>query len=224
MSLLRQQTLYNQLLGIPLFCGMSRYELEYAVQAVGAGFQRIRRRTTLAECGQPCRELFFLLEGTMEVCTPSADGAFCIVEYLSRPTLLGLPDMFSLAARHRSTITAAAGVALFRIAKPDLLQLADRSAAMHINLLHILARCATRQHDALWQARADGPRARLAQFLRARTIEPAGRKDIIVHKPRLAAELGLSRAQTPQFLEALQAEGLATPKRGMLVVHDAAKL
>lgn len=226
MSLVRQQTLYNQLLGVPLFCGMTRYELEYAVSTVGAGFQRLRRRTVLAQGGQACGEVFFLIDGTLETDTPSNDGEYRIVEHISRPTLLSLGDMFSLAARYRTTITAGGtdDVAILRLTKAQLLQLSEHSTTMHINLLHILARHITHQRDALWQERSDDPRTRLAHFLAAHTITPCGCKEIVIHKTRLATELGIRRQHLPEFLAALENEGLAKPARGRLIIPEANKL
>ena len=66
-------SLYDILLSLPLFLGMSRNDLHEAAGKARFDFQKIAEGQTIVEEGERCLSLYFLLTGDIQVVTEADD-------------------------------------------------------------------------------------------------------------------------------------------------------
>ena len=72
--------LYDHLLRIPLFQGMSRDNLAQVVGHTRFGFHKYEPMRWIAKEGDKCSQLSFLLAGTIQSTTFSDDHVYSVVE------------------------------------------------------------------------------------------------------------------------------------------------
>lgn len=77
---MQEDKLYDTLLNLPLFLGMSRADLLQIAGHTKFDFQKIEGGETLTEIGEPYHRLLFLLSGEVAVETMADDRGYRIVE------------------------------------------------------------------------------------------------------------------------------------------------
>ena len=86
--------IFDQLLQFPLFQGMSRDDLEIIAGHIRFGFVKIPAGRPVAEVGDACQQLYFLINGSLKVETSSEDYGYTVkntslplMSYSRRPSL-----------------------------------------------------------------------------------------------------------------------------------------
>lgn len=216
--------LYDHLLRFQLFQGMSRSELLQMAGNTKFGFLKERSGTTIANAGDDCRQLFFLINGSMELTTASDDGACRIVERLHAPWVLQPEALFGLQTRYAGTWRTASDCHFITLSKDEVLRLLDDFLVVRLNLLNMLAALAQRRDHRFWRRPPLSLRQRFVRFVLDRCTYPAGAKTLRVLMTHLAADLGDSRLNISRMLNALQRDGLVELHRGSIVVHSLERL
>ena len=99
-------SLYDILLSLPLFLGMSRNDLHEAAGKARFDFQKIAEGQTIVEEGERCLSLYFLLTGDIQVVTEADDHGYSIEEDISAPEIFQAETIFGLNQRFTHTYIA----------------------------------------------------------------------------------------------------------------------
>ena len=106
----------------------------------------------------------------------------------------------------------------------DLMHIPDEFIIFRINMLNIVSAMAQKAERKLWHPMPTELRARIATFLKLRCLSPIGSKVIRIKMTRLAQELGTSRLNVSEALNAMQADGVLHFSRGIISVPQVEKL
>lgn len=91
---MQEDKLYDTLLNLPLFLGMSRADLLQIAGHTKFDFQKIEGGETLTEIGEPYHRLLFLLSGEVAVETMADDRGYRIVETIKAPEVFMIERLF----------------------------------------------------------------------------------------------------------------------------------
>ena len=80
-------TMYETLLQLPLFQGMSKAELSEIIERVKFHFQKFDTGNILFSQGDICDKIVFLLSGEIEIETVAPCGSFSFAERYNRPMI-----------------------------------------------------------------------------------------------------------------------------------------
>lgn len=212
--------LYDTLLGLPLFQGMSSSELEEVVTRIKMGFLKYKRNQTIIQDGDRCQRLLFLLDGEMDVVTTSANHSYHVIEQIAGPSLIEPERVFGLTQHYAHTYTTRSLCHLLAIGKDDVIQLTNEYMIFRINLMNILSTQSQRQQRMLWQHRPQTVRGRVVQFLRQHCTMPSGRKVFRIKMQQLADEINDQRIEVSEVLNALDDEKMIELQRGIITIPN----
>lgn len=216
--------LYERLLELPLFQGMSRNDLGEAVSLIK--FRQIdfsKNKTVITE-GDVCDRLFFLLKGSVLITGYSDDKGYSVTEQLTAPDIIQPEHLFGLTQRHSITMETVTECSFICINKPDVVVLSTKYEIFRLNFLNMICTRLQRLTRVTWQIKPQSIRRKILKFISSKCIKPAGEKIVAIKMERLAAEIGESRLNVSKELNDMDTEGLISSRRGKIYVKALEKL
>ncbi len=209
---------YDKLLMVPLFTGMSVRELESIVGATRLLFRKVERGDLVAADGDPCGRLVILVEGRLCMMTQADDHALTVEEELSGGHVLQPECAFGLRQRFTRTYRALTACSLISIDKKETLRLTSDSLIFRLNLMNLISTTLQKENRKAWRRPPRSLEERVVRFLADRCFFPTGRKVFRVTMARLAQEFDEDRRTISQALNALQDRAVLTLHRGRIEV------
>lgn len=210
------QNIYERILKLPLFSGMSKNELTQVVTETKFEFVSVVAKKTLIREGDACTHIYFLLDGTLHMTTTPDDRRFAVTETVTAPEILQPEYSFGMTQRFNSTFVAATDCCMLRIRKNDITTLIEHFDVFRINLINMLAMQSQRQRHHLWRATLTDARRKVVRFFETHCYRPAGEKLLTIRMQQIADDIGETRRDVSNELNRLQDEGLITLSRGQI--------
>lgn len=170
--------MYDLLLELPIFQGLSYEQLTLILEKVPFHFKKYRNNENLVTAGDRCEEVIFLLSGRVRMITPVFGDKIVISEDFDAPHTIPFSNFFGHEVRSRCGVYAQGAVGAMTLNKANFLTMLENNRLMLINVLNILSTHAQKNHYALDSIGEKEPEMRLASWLLAYTQRPA--KNIIV--------------------------------------------
>lgn len=216
--------IFDQLLQFPLFQGMSRDDLEIIAGHIRFDFVKIPAGRPVAEVGDACQQLYFLINGSLKVETSSEDYGYTVTEHFSAPYVLQQEAVFGYYQRYTHNYTTISDANFLTIEKEELLRLLEDFLVFRLNLVNFFATQSQKHSRLLWQRSPQDLRGRVVRFLTSHCLYPAGQKTFSILMEQLALELNDSRLNVSRVLNQLQRDGLVELHRGKIVVPQLERL
>ena len=216
--------LYDHLLRFQLFQGLSRTELLQMAGNTKFGFRKEKAGVTLVQEDEVCRQLLFLISGTLQLTTRSDDGSYRLIERLTAPWLLQPEVLFGATPRHTGACVTLEPCHFITLSKDEVLRLTDDFLIIRLNLINMLSTMAQKRARQPWRHVPLSLRERFIRFVMDHSVYPAGPKTLHILMARLADDLCDSRLDVSRMLNALQREGLVELHRGRIVIPSLEKL
>lgn len=210
--------IYEKLLLFPLFQGMSRDDLELVAGHTRFGFSKMNSGSIVVAEGDDCRQLYFLINGSLRVETASDDRGYMVVEQLEAPVILQPEVIFGYTQRYTHTYISQTDANFIIVGKDEVLRLSEDFLVFRLNLLNMFATQTQKTARLLWQHVPDSLENRIVRFFAQHCLYPAGPKVFHILMNRLASELNDSRLNVSRALNALQHEGKIVLRRGRVEI------
>lgn len=216
--------MFDTLLQLPLFQGMTIDELTSIVEKTKMHFEKYKAGEVIEEVGEVCSRFTFVLKGEVEVITVSPDGTYSFTEYYTAPYLIEPQSMFGLNPRFVSTTKAVDEVATVRIDKMTAMTELFNYDIFRLNYQNIISGRAQNLHRRLWVMPGGELRQRIVWFLLMHMERPMGRKVVKIKMDTLAQIINETRLNVSRALNQMQDEGLVALHRGEVEVIEASAL
>ena len=122
------------------------------------------------------------------------------------------------------TFTVTEDIQYFEIKKEDVRDVLFDYETFRINYLNLLSRYTQYTSRRLWRCQPDSIIERFNQFVQARSMYPAGRKELQIRMEDLAEELLTTRLRVSESLHQLQSQGLVLTHRGRIEIPALEKM
>lgn len=215
---MKESPFYDTLLALPLFLGMSRNNLRDAAGITKFDFLKLKDDEAIVKEGEPCKHLFFLLKGSIDVITEADDHGYRVEEDITAPEIFQLDRIFGLHPRYTHTYLARHGSKIMRLEKQDLLTLVETFGIFRINLLNLISAQNQKMSRHLLRVPPKTLEERIIRFFETHCIRPAGEKVFHIKMNRLADELNDSRLDISRALNNLKKRGLLQLGRGKIMI------
>lgn len=216
--------LYDKLLELPLFQGMSKDNLATIVSQTKFDFIKLRTGEKIAKAGDVCDPLYFLISGTLEVESRADDYNYTFLEEITAPQTIQIECVFGLTPRYTRTFRAKGVCNLISLDKSELVKLLDSFLIFRINFLNALSTQAQKNSRLPWKHCPEDLRGHITQFFASHCLYPAGKKTVIIKMARLADELNGRRLDISKVLNEMQEDGLLLLHRGRIIIPALEKL
>lgn len=217
-------SMFDTLLQLPLFQGMTLDDLTMIVEKTKMHFEKRKQGELIEQAGTTCDHFTFILKGDVEVTTVSPDGLFAFTEYVSSPYLIEPQSLFGLYTTFVSTVKAVGEVATVRIDKPTIARVLFNYEIFRLNYQNIISGRAQSMHRRLWVTPVGNLRERMTQFFLVHMERVQGKKVVKVKMENLAQILNETRLNVSKVLNQMQDEGLLSLHRGEIEIHEASLL
>ncbi len=205
--------MYDTLLSLPLFQGMSQTDFNSLLQKIRLDFVRYAQGDVIIGKGDHCRSLAFLINGTVESSRSGMDGRFTFVESIDSPSLIEPYSMFGRAGLYQRTYTAASACSFLMVDKQYIYTELGKYNICRMNLLNILSGRAQQLDNYIWSIDGQTLRGRIIRFIQGLSDIQNGAKRLNIKMNDLATVMDATRLNVSHELNALEAEGLISLRR-----------
>lgn len=212
--------MYDTLLQLPLFQGLAKNDFTSILDKVKIHFLKRKAGDTVALGGEDCRELVFLLNGSLVSKTSDRDELYTFYEAINAPFLIEPYSLFGWSTKYVSTYTALTACNLVTIEKAYLLSELNNYEIIRLNYLNILSNRSQNLHDRLWTNLPESLHDRIVEFILLHSYVPGGEKRLKVKMDDLAKLLSSTRIRVSKALNEMQDKHWLTLHRGEIRIPD----
>lgn len=215
-----EMTMYDTLLQLPLFQGLAKNDFTSILDKVKIHFLKRKAGDTVALGGEDCRELVFLLNGSLVSKTSDRDELYTFYEAINAPFLIEPYSLFGWSTKYVSTYTALTACNLVTIEKAYLLSELNNYEIIRLNYLNILSNRTQNLHDRLWTNLPESLHDRIVEFILLHSYVPGGEKRLKIKMDDLAKLLSSTRIRVSKALNEMQDKHWLTLHRGEIRIPD----
>ena len=216
--------MFDTLLQLPLFQGMTLEDLTHIVGKTKMHFEKYKAQEIIELAGEPCQRFTFVLNGEVEVITTSPDGSYSFTEYYEAPYLIEPQSMFGLTPNYASTTKAVRTVSTVCIDKLTVMKQLFNYEIFRLNYQNIISVRAQHLQRRLWIEPEEGIKRRMVQFFQMHIERMSGRKLVKIKMDTMALILNETRLSVSKALNQMQDSGRLVLRRGEVEIPDAAQL
>lgn len=219
-----KESFYETLLQQPMFQGLGYDDLTHILEKVKMDFRNYSDKAVVRKENDPCRDLLFLLKGTLKVSHTTNNNKLLFTEYWKSPNVVGIANLFGMAQYYNRTYVAYGELQTLTIDKVFITHELLSYEVFRYNFLGTLSLRIQRTNRMLWETPATTILKRFVQAGMQNFLYPFGQKEIRGKMVDLAVYVGTTRLNLSKMLNELQEKGLVKMERQMITILDFKKL
>ena len=210
--------MYDNLLLLPLFQGLSKNDLTTIIEKVKLHFHTFHEGEVFLQQGATCHQLCFLLNGEIKVQTKDATHGFSLSEVLKEPCIIEPHSVFGMQTRYTATYTAHSTISVLTIDKSFIFSELNKHEIFRLNFLNILSNRNQVAYQKLWNTHIGSISEKFMNFIALRSQIQEGEKTLQITMEDLANLIGETRINLSRLLNDLQEMGLVQLKRKAIFI------
>jgi CRP-like cAMP-binding protein len=210
--------MYDRLLSLPLFLGMSQWDLHEVAAHTPLAFSTYETGDTIVSADDVSDSLLLLIHGDVMSHMESYDREWSLDECLHSPYMHQPEHLFGWHQRYTRSLQALTPSQVLTITKGDVLTLLSQFQTIRFNLLNNLCIRAQRMSVLSWRALPIGITAKLLRWMDDACDSPVGSKTFHIRMTYLAQVLGESRLNLSRCLHDLEDQELLVMHRGEIEI------
>lgn len=210
-------SMFETLLNLPLFQGLSRTDLTLILEKVCFRFRNLNSGDLLQQQGAPCKDMVFLMSGDVFVKTEMGYN-MTFYESCQAPAIIQPEALFGMRPEYTHSYTAKTSVTVLEIEKGAVLSDLFNYEIFRLNFFNKLCTRAQYYSALLWNRYPDSVEASVAQFFLSHSLVPEGEKVLRARMTDFAAYLALSRIALSRGLNRMAGQDIVHISRGLVKV------
>ena len=142
--------MYDKLLKLPLFQGLSRNDLTVILEKVKVEFRSYMPNECMIRQNDVCAEMIFILDGKVKACTHDATYKFSLCEEICSETLIEPYSLFGLRPHYNASYQAETSTNILVIKKMYILPLLCKYDIFNLNCFNLLSSRVQNLQQKLW--------------------------------------------------------------------------
>lgn len=216
--------MYESLLRLPYFQGMSKDEITSILDKVAFDFHKLSDGETICERGERCDKFIIITNGEATSRVDAPDDTYSLTEEICAPYAIEPYSLFGQDTTFKRKYTAKGDCTILVIDKQYLFSEFTKYEIFTINLLNLISRRAQMQSYAIWNYTPKSIKGRIVQFIGMRCNSINGRKCIQIKMERLASILCETRLNVSKALNELQDASYIELHRKEIIVPSLKRL
>lgn len=212
--------MYEILMGLPLFNGVSRERMIEIVGNTKFHFLKFLAGETIVSEGSPCTHIKFIISGSARVSITNVTKRFTVSQTLVAPDVIAPEFLFGLLNNYPCTVVANDPVGILQIDKADYLRILNSDHVFLYNFLNTLSMKAQKGVEGILALTTGALDQRLAYWIIALT-QRSGRDITMTCKTRdLYALFGVQRSSFMATLDSLKMQGILDYEPGIIYIKS----
>lgn len=216
--------MYDNLLRLPYFQGMSKNDLTSVLDKVKLEFTRYTEGNKILSQGETCNKFIIALNGEIKAETLSPDGTYRLIEIHDAPYAIEPYSLFGSSTEYNRSYYAHTTCDVLIIDKSYFFSEFTKHNIFTINLLNLISHRAQSLNCRIWQNTSRSIEQRIIQFIAMRSETLRNTKTIMIKMECLAANLCETRINISKALNELQRKELVKLSRKEIHIPDFEKL
>lgn len=197
-------SMYEILMELPLFKGVSRYKLSEVVGTTKFHFLKYLADETVVNAGDPCTHIVFIISGKLRVTIANSNNRFKVSQTLEAPNVLSPEFLFGRAPFYPCSAVALEPTSILQISKADYTKILNTDEIFLFNFLNVLSRNAQKAVDGILAITTGSLEERIAFWIISLT-QPGGTDIALTCKQRdLYSLFGVQRTSFIATLDSLK--------------------
>ena len=213
-------TMYDKLLKLPLFQGLSRNDLTVILEKVKVEFRSYIPEEYIVQQNDACTELIFILDGNVVAYTTDSTYKFTICEDICCETLIEPYSLFGIRPLYNATYQARSLTNVLVIKKNYILPLLSKYDIFNLNYFNLLSGRVQNLQSKLWNTHIGSTWERIVNFLSLRCTTITGAKEITITMEDLASLLNDTRINISRALNKMQDLGYVQLSRKVIKINN----
>jgi len=217
-------SMYQQLMQLPLFQGVSTEKITALVEKLPFHFLKYHNGESIINAGDPCTTIKFIVSGKARLVTPFTSLRVSLSQTLSTPQVIAAEYLFGRETVYPYSATAEGGCGILQLRKSDYIKIVNSDKVFLFNILNYLSSGSQRATSAVLTISDGSVAERLAMQIDSLSI--AGSTDIeLQYKQKdLCTLLATQRTTLIATLDKLSEEGILEYDSNTLHLLDKSKL
>ena len=216
--------MYENLLSLPYFQGMSKDDITRILDNVVFEFIKYNDGEIICHRGEECTNFFILIQGTTEVIAEAPDQSYKLSEEINAPHSIEPYSMFGYNTCYCRDYIAKGPCSIIKIEKKFLFSDFIKHNIFTINFLNLVSHKVQKQGNIIWQQTPSSISGRIAKFISLRCEQQFGKKILSIKMERLASILCETRLNVSKSLNEMQNAGLLELHRKEIIIPSLKKL
>lgn len=217
-------SMYEILMALPLFHGVSYSKLSEVVGSTKFHFLKYLDGEKIVDVGQPCTHIKFVISGSARVTVVNSDGRFGVSQTLSAPDVIAPDFLFGRTTIYPLTAVAKGPTGIMQIAKTDYVKLLASDPVFLFNYLNVLSVNAQKAVNGVLALTTGSLEERIAFWIIALS-QSSGTDIVLTCKQRdLYSLFGVQRSSFIATLEGMKSRGLIDYTSNEIRIVDRAEM
>ena len=217
-------TMFERLLQLPLFQGMTTQEVSDVMSHVRLDFVNYHRGDEIVMQGESCRKLVYIISGEVIAEHRNADLQFTLTEHLPHLKVIEPYNLFGMYQTYSRTYTFVTEGSTLAIDKHVMLRQLMTNDIVKINLMNIVCNKYQQTLRLLCNFPDDSVRNKIVKFILSHSIISKGKKAVQIKMTDIANIIHETRLNVSIVLNEMKEQGLITMQRGGFTINDLQEL
>lgn len=217
--------IFDKLLHLPLFQGITHEKLNEMVEKLPFHFLKYKRGDKIIDRDDECTHVRFIISGAARITYESKKLKFSISHNLVAPEVVAPDYLFGLSTQYPFTLRATQECGILQVAKNDYISMLQSDNVFLYNILNYLSRNSQMFKTQLLEAEQVSVTERLVMLVSAFTTQRANNIVMEFRQRDLCKILGARRPALISTIEQLADSGvIVAPDNSSLIINDRKQL
>lgn len=208
-----ETTMYDNLLLLPLFQGLSKHDFTAIIEKVKLNFMTFQPGEAILQQGHKCHQLVFVLNGEITAQTMDEKNNYTLFETLEAPHTIELHSLFGMYPNYTATYEAKTVAKILTIDKGYIFSTLSKYEIFRLNFLNILSNQNQVANQKLWNTHIGTLEEKIVNFLLLRCQKAEGEKTLLITMEDLSTLINETRIRVSRLLNDWQNKNLIQLKR-----------
>ncbi len=213
-------SMYDTLLGLPLFRGVTRERISQVVGKTKFHFLKFLEGGEFIREGEQCTHLTFLLSGSARVTVANHARRFAVSQTLAAPNVIAPDFLFGLETNYPCSAVALEPTSILKIDKPDWLTILNSDPVFMLNYLNYLSMNAQKTVHGVLALTSGSLEERIAFWIIALTQPTSTDIELRCRQRDLCSVFGVQRSTFVSTLESMKDRGLVDFDSSSITIND----
>lgn len=214
-------SMYNSLLQIPLFQGISTTDLTEILEKVKIHFKKVSKGETFIREGEKCENIVFVINGSIESIFTGKNSKLIFKEKYLNTQIIEPYSLFGVQTQYTKSYCALTETDLVYIEKKYFLPQFRQYDIFNINILNLLCSRIQASNNKILLCNAYTPEEKILELFAKLSDFRSGEKVMQIKMEDLAKLIGETRLTTSKALNAMRDKNILSLKRKEIVLNEA---
>ena len=216
--------MYENLLCLPYFQGMSKDNITAILDKIKLEYHNHGDKETLCQKGDECNSFILITKGEIISHAEAPDGTYSIEEEHNAPYALEPYSIFGYNTSYNRSYSAKGSCTTLTIEKGYFFSEFTKQDIFTLNFMNLISRKVQLLNEAIWRYTPTSIEGRIIAFIAKRCETAYGAKKVNIKMERLATLLCETRLNISRALNNLQSSGLIVLSRKEIYIPEFEKL